>query len=789
MLSSRSRNSSPAPPAFDRARKYRPPPTSFHSSVQYICEEFGAPRTSEEVKKAYLSSHPNTDDEGDQSNEHLSSHPSAQRARPIDSVTASRAPTPSLTSKSSHVSDSSCNSIDNGLRTRNSAQHPTAIVKGILPAMSSERERDFDNPTHGRGSAAAQGAALREAADRAVGRSSSHASHLKQEGSRSARSSPRASYKPLPINSPKATPRGSMSHTRDEPRDDAHSSQPHSRQMSEKELVPGSAAAQGAAFRRGEEPVKPNKEQTKEARERHLRAAYGETPKLGKGSPSKPPVYPMTGIDNLALLMEDDSYTTSCFSIYMFKTELDLATVDNFFEVLAETYPKYRYVVDLDPNISKQKEKETARMAPGTSPSRRFDAGRRTRYGKGLKAGSLFRAARWRFVPDFDIKENIEHVAQCPDGGDDVALNKLAGKFLGRHFDYSKPIWEALVVNGLNTADGGRSALMIKIHHCFSDGQGMIQSYHAALGALEAGVGIRDIQRKVDSNQSHKKPGQREEKPTVGGTIKHGFHMARGLYFRSRKSFKYQTKRERAAGRLYCHSEGILMDDIKLIRKAYSTDKMNLTLNDVACAILARALRIASERVDPSRRHKDKRVAVFIPISVRPKGDWSLSNATTGSIAWFRFEEEKNPDFEAQLSQVHREMGRIKRSHGPKLLYKTFNAFCQRRITYLPNYPLLRQFYYRAFREYHVCTNVPGPPKPVRFGDHEAYSYHVLPPSSPGKSTMAIGMISYANDFSLAVSCDDVPEFEHLAEEICQAFQDAAHQIVDAAKLKAGKEQ
>lgn len=494
----------------------------------------------------------------------------------------------------------------------------------------------------------------------------------------------------------------------------------------------------------------------------------------------------MTGIDNLALLMEDDSYTTSCFSIYMFKSELDLETVDNFFEVLAETYPKYRYVVDLDPKLSKKLEKQTARGTPGTSPPRNEgDKGRRTHYGKGLKAGSLFRPARWRYVPDFDIRENIEHVAQCPGGGDDRALNKLAGQFLGRHYDYSKPIWEAMVVNGLNTSDGGRSALMIKIHHCFSDGQGMIQSYHAALGALEQGIVIRDIQNKVDNNTSqNKRPGQREDKPTVWGTIQHAGHLVRGLYFRKRKSFLYQEKRKRAPGRLYCHSKGIDMDDIKMIRKAYGSEKLNLTLNDVALAILARALRIASERVDPSRRHKDKRVAIFVPISVRPKGDWSLSNATTGSIAWLRFEKEDKPNFEEQLAQVHREMGRVKRSYGPKILFKTFDTFCKRRITYLPNYPLLRQFYYRAFREYHVATNVPGPPKQVKFGEHEAYSYHVLPPSSPGKSTMAIGMISYANDFSLAVSCDDVPEFEHLAEEICKAFQDAALQIIDAANEK-----
>ncbi|GAC92610.1 hypothetical protein PHSY_000164 [Pseudozyma hubeiensis SY62] len=737
--------SSPPAPAFDRVHKYRPPPTSFHSSVQVIDEEFGTPRTSSQVKQAYLDSHPNSD--ADSSND------------AVDSA----APTPSLIRSSISSPRQSCQQV----------------MTDAIRASG-----DHARPSHGRGTAAEQGAALRAAADREVGRSSPSGVHKSSRRSSrrvSAHESPRDSERALEDEEHQAN-RSSRRSSRRHGRKRDSAVQRDQEPLSEKRGQ-STAAAQGAAFRRGEDPTLPSAEQTHEARERHLRAAYGETPKLGKGSPNKPPVYPMTGIDNLALLMEDDSYTTSCFSIYMFKSELDLETVDNFFEVLAETYPKYRYVVDLDPKLSKKLEKETLRGKPGTSPPRRdFDAGRRTNYGKGLKAGSLFRPARWRYVPDFDIKENIEHVAQCPGDGDDKALNKLAGKFLGRHFDYSKPIWEALVVNGLSTSDGGRSALMIKIHHCFSDGQGMIQSYHAALGALEQGIGIRDIQNKVDSNTSqNKRPGQREDKPSMWGTIQHAGHLVRGLYFRKRKSFLYQEKRKRAEGRLYCHSEGIDMDDIKMIRKAYGTPKLNLTLNDVALAILARALRIASERVDPSRRHKDKRVAIFVPISVRPKGDWSLSNATTGSIAWLRFEKEDKPDFEEQLAQVHREMGRVKRSYGPKILFKVFNAFAKRRITYLPNYPGLRQIYYRAFREYHVATNVPGPPKPVKFGDHEAYSYHVLPPSSPGKSTMAIGMISYANDFSLAVSCDDVPEFKHLAEEICKAFQDAAVQIIDAA--------
>lgn len=45
-------------------------------------------------------------------------------------------------------------------------------------------------------------------------------------------------------------------------------------------------------------------------------------------------------------------------------------------------------------------------------------------------------------------------------------------------------------------------------------------------------------------------------------------------------------------------------------------------------------------------------------------------------------------------------------------------------------------------------------------------------------------MISYANDFSLAVSCDAAAAFEErkLAQQICASFQDAAKELVEAAK-------
>lgn len=473
---------------------------------------------------------------------------------------------------------------------------------------------------------------------------------------------------------------------------------------------------------------------------------------------------------------------------------------------------------ELDPSKADKHDK-AARKGQPTAPTD-FDPGRKTTYSKSLKAGSLLSPAKWRIDEDFEVGDNISFVEAEPPG-DDESLFNLCGQCLSEHFDFNRPLWQAVVVHGLQTSEGARSALMIKIHHAFSDGQGMIQSYHSAIEAMQQGVSISGQQAEMDAaggggpkrtrrqsekggarrEEEQKKIGSRNIKPTIGGTVSHTWHTVRGLYFRKRKAFTYPDsagkeaarsfgaqlgKNGRPSTRFYAHSGGIAMDEIQLIRKAFSTPKMNLSLNDVACAILSRALRIAAEaQADrEGEKVKDKRIAIFIPVSKRPEGDWTLANYTTGAIAWFRFHEPSTYGFEQLLSQVHREMNRIKRSHLPTLWYKVFDMACKRRLMMAPNYPIARSIFQRAYREYHVATNVPSSTKPVSFGKHKAFRYNVLPPSSPGKATLAIGMVSYAGDFSLSVSCDGVRQNQEMSEIICEAFQQAGDELIDAAEEK-----
>lgn len=540
-------------------------------------------------------------------------------------------------------------------------------------------------------------------------------------------------------------------------------------------------------------------EEPRSSRKRRLTPApQGQVGQMPEGR-----VFPFTGVDNVAALMENDSFHMACFSIYLFRSTLDYNTVREFFEVLLQLYPKYRYVADLRPYSARRRDREKRKQLkalnhgpPGAREAYEreleelkrsghlpYNPGPRTMFTKSLKVGSILRPAQWRIDYDFHVSENIE-VLSCGGRGDDNQLHRIAGRFLARHFDFNKPLWEALLVQGLRTSEGARSALMIKIHHSFSDGQGMIQSYHAALMAMGKDMGIKDVQQYADQMRA-KKGSKPKPRRTLRHTIAHSYYTMYQLYCRRRRTFTYKDpSKNRAPGRLYYHSEGVRMEDIKLIRKAFSTDTLELTLNDVALALLTRAMqRVSPYFVQPGKK-SDKRAAFFVPISLRPAGDWKLYNYTSGALAWMPYPDPSPASVGPHLAAVSKEMQRVKNSYLPLWGYSIVDKFSKRRLTYAPNFIFGHSLYNKTVSEYHVATNVPGPTEPVKFGRHEAYSYHVLPPSSPGKATMAIGLISYAQDFSLAIACDDVPEFAELPRMLCIAFQDAALVMIDAARQK-----
>lgn len=88
-------------------------------------------------------------------------------------------------------------------------------------------------------------------------------------------------------------------------------------------------------------------------------------------------------------------------------------------------------------------------------------------------------APTWEDDPHFDLGYHLRRVA-LPPPGHFAALLELAAPIAMAPFDRARPLWEFTLVEGL---DGGRAALIEKVHHAFTDGVGGMQLARAFVDA------------------------------------------------------------------------------------------------------------------------------------------------------------------------------------------------------------------------------------------------------------------------------------------------------------------
>src|ERR1022692_3700760 len=79
----------------------------------------------------------------------------------------------------------------------------------------------------------------------------------------------------------------------------------------------------------------------------------------------------------------------------------------------------------------------------------------------------LFRPA-WADDVDFEIGYHLRHSAVPPPGSDEQ-LRNLAARIFAQRLDRARPLWEAWFLEGI---EGGRWAIISKVHRCMVDGIG-----------------------------------------------------------------------------------------------------------------------------------------------------------------------------------------------------------------------------------------------------------------------------------------------------------------------------
>jgi WS/DGAT/MGAT family acyltransferase len=78
---------------------------------------------------------------------------------------------------------------------------------------------------------------------------------------------------------------------------------------------------------------------------------------------------------------------------------------------------------------------------------------------------------RWAYEPDFDLDFHLKRFT-VPAPGSHRQLLDLLAPIAQSSFDRARPLWECTILEGL---DGGRAAMVMKVHHSVTDGVGGVE--------------------------------------------------------------------------------------------------------------------------------------------------------------------------------------------------------------------------------------------------------------------------------------------------------------------------
>jgi diacylglycerol O-acyltransferase len=395
---------------------------------------------------------------------------------------------------------------------------------------------------------------------------------------------------------------------------------------------------------------------------------------------------------------------------------------------------------------------------------------------------------RVRFVPldlarpvwvddaDFDLGYHLRHTA-LPLPGGTAELERLMGRLMSQELDRARPLWETWMVDGL---DGGRWALVSKVHHCMVDGVAGVDLLSLVLDATpEPTPAVADdwsperqpstVRLTLDAlltlatSPRDQFRAVRAAVRTPRRTWQRARDVAGGM--RSLGSAVRPTPSTSLDGSIGPHrrwtSAAATLDDVRTIRQGIGG-----TVNDVVLAAITRGYRdLALARgEDPS----ELTLRTLVPVSVRAESDHGLTDNRVSAI-FFELPVHVEDPLE-RLAAVRTEMGRLKASHEPEAgealtafvgaLPPTLTAKGTRLAV-----RLLARVQQRSMNT--VTTNVPGPQCTLYAAGRAMLEYLPFVPLGPGVR-IGVAILSYDGKLAFGVTgdFDTAPDIAVVAEGI-----------------------
>lgn len=382
----------------------------------------------------------------------------------------------------------------------------------------------------------------------------------------------------------------------------------------------------------------------------------------------------------------------------------------------------------------------------------------------------------WVDDTSFDIRRHVRLASEPV--RDRADLISFAGMVMAERLDHLRPLW---CIDFVGPLEDGRTALVIRIHHCMADGVTALRMLSqllwdhdgedsepgpsitwearpqpSAARLLAAGVGsrVRDLGNAV-SNGARAAASPRRWRDTGRGLAALPGTLRRELWpIGADTAFDQRIGGDRELAFTSCS-----LADLKRVEHSVGD---GTTVNDVILAIVAGAIR----RWLSTHDEPMETMRVQIPVSMHHRdedGD-ALGNRDSFLFCELPISE---PDPRARLEAINAETKDRKEHHDPDELYSFFHSLSHIR----PLYKAASGFA-SGPREFALSvSNVPGPREPVSLlGANVAELYSVAEPAD--RHALRASAISLAGTMGLGFCTDPgaVPGVADLADGLDESL-------------------
>ena len=376
----------------------------------------------------------------------------------------------------------------------------------------------------------------------------------------------------------------------------------------------------------------------------------------------------------------------------------------------------------------------------------------------------------WIDDPHFSLDYHLRHTA-VPAPGSEQQLRDMASRVFSQHLDRDKPLWELWVVERL---EGGRWALLSKVHHCMVDGVAATDLMSVMFSDTTAGAAPREwapapepsgIELFVRTLAYRASPdGQLQ---TLRRVLSAPRQTLRSLAETARAALAASSSMRPVAASSLTGAIGphrrwswaqVRLSDVKRVRGA-----LGGTVNDVVLTLITNGFRelLLSRGEDVPEDHV---IRTMVPVSVRSKGERGVYNNRVSAV--FAGLPVGLTEPAQRLARIRAEMDGIKESKqavagdvltsmsgfAPPLLL----ALGSRLVTLSPRLNM-----------HTATTNVPGPQQPVQtLGRRMLESYPFVP--VVGSIRIVVAIFSYDGGlyFGVTGDYDGAPDIDVLTAGI-----------------------